>query len=101
MINLKGNIDVKEINTLISSFKNDFHFDKEDVIIVNNILNSMIYEIKNPDHKEAINSINQYCTYEDKLIVCKMLFKVALSDNEIDHDELLYISNCSQEANWI
>lgn len=96
LINLKQNIEISEINTLMSVFKNDFNFDKEDIIVVNNILNKMIYETKTVDPNDAINAINQYCKYEEKLLICKLLFKVAASDNNIDDYEHNYISNCSQ-----
>jgi hypothetical protein len=97
MLDRKNGISINRLNTLKDSFRRDFKFDKDEMSILEDLINDLMSSATELHTENAFVVINIYCKYEEKLLIAKLLFFTAKADTaEISRDELDYIFECCQ-----
>ncbi len=99
LINIKGNILLGEIDSIKYFFKNEFKFDKKEIKLVDEVINNLASGGVKVNYDDTLNGINSYCKYEEKILIVKLLFFLAISDRRINEYETDFIFKTTQKLN--
>lgn len=99
LINLKGNISTTEIASIKYFFRNEFKFEKKDIKQIDEMISNLCQYPFSINIDKTILSINNYCEYQDKILITELLFYIAISDRRITEDETNFIFNITQKLN--
>lgn len=99
LINLKPKYHPVEIDTIRTFFKKEFKFEKKDILKVGEIIKNCTSNDEVINFPLILESINQSCKYEEKLLVIQLLFIVAVCDAPICNNEEKYIFESAKKIN--
>jgi DnaJ like chaperone protein len=82
-------IEQAEIDSVLKFFEEKLHFTKEKVLWISDLLAASLKQEDNLD--DICDQVNNEFSYEAKLILLDLIYRVAASDNEIVGEELKVI----------
>lgn len=97
LLQISGKIFLQDVKLIRDFFKEKFYFSKQEIKQLDENLNSFLYKDKHISDKKCFSHINNYCSYEEKIIIIELLFHSITSKQLLSNNELSYIQTVAHK----
>lgn len=95
LMDKKNSLFFKDIELIKNFFIEQFRFDLNDIIVLDNTIYKIIDRKQEININLAVSTINCYCPYQEKLSILQLLFLLVTASKKITPEEKKYIHDIS------